>query len=122
MLLQAIFGTIPYGEYKEDSRVMCLMSDGVPPYELKRDETRFLLVPTELLTRCWAMDPDTRPTAKDLTSTFRNCLLDRYSTAKHLKDSLVCSIHTEYESKFLTVGAGGLILDFELNRRGDLLS
>jgi len=88
LCIEAIFGTIPYGEYKEDSRVMRLMSNGVPPYELKRDETRFLLVPTELLTRCWAMDPDTRPTAKDLTSTFRNCLLDRYSTAKHLKDSL----------------------------------
>lgn len=74
MLLQAIFGTIPYSEYKEDSKVMRLLSDGVPPYELKKDETRFLLVPTELLTRCWAMDPDTRPTAKDLTSTFRNSL------------------------------------------------
>jgi hypothetical protein len=83
--------SIPYSEYKEDSKIMQLLSDGVPPYNLSKDEMRFLLFPAQLLEQCWAIDPRERPTAEEVVSTLRNCLLDRHFAARHLRDLLVCS-------------------------------
>lgn len=86
---KALLDTEPYNEHSQESRIMRLISDGVPPFTFNGDIKKFMLIPRELLIQCWSLDPTSRPTSSELVSTIRSALLDRYRVAMNLKDILV---------------------------------
>lgn len=80
---------VPYGDHTQESTLLQLISNGVPPYPLTDEAFEFLLVKRDALAQCWEYDPALRPTASKLVDAFRTALMERNEQALTLRETLV---------------------------------